>query len=81
LDEDLIVAAKRHAAAGGKSVSQLVEDYFSVLVALGEPAPDEITPGVRRLLGVLHDTAADAGEGEAAYRGHLERKHLGGDGR
>ena len=81
LDEDLIGAAKRHAAAGGKSVSQLVEDYFAVLVALDEPALGEITPGVRRLLGILRDADLDAGEGEAAYRGHLERRHLGGAGR
>ena len=81
LDEDLIGAAKRHAAAGGKSVSRLVEDYFAVLVALDEPAPGEITPGVRRLLGILRAADPDAGEGEAAYRGHLERRHLGGDGR
>lgn len=80
LDEDLIIAAKRHAAAGGKSVSQLVEDYFAVLVAVDEPAPGEVTPGVRRLLGILRDAPPGAVD-EAAYRAHLERKHLGGTGR
>jgi predicted HicB family RNase H-like nuclease len=44
LDEDLIAAAKRHAATKGKSVSQLVEDHFALLVAIGgtsvgQPAP------------------------------------------
>lgn len=54
-----------------------------MLVALDEPAPGEITPGVRRLLGILRDAASDVGEVEAegAYRGHLERKHLDEAGR
>jgi hypothetical protein len=85
MDEDLICAAKRHAAAGGKSVSRLVEDYFAVLVALEGPAPGEITPGVRRLLGILRDAVPDAGEDEAevevVYRSHLEDKYLDGAGR
>jgi hypothetical protein len=80
LDADLIGAAKRHAAAGGKSVSQLVEDYFAVLVAVDEPVPAAVTPGVRRLMGILRDASPEAAD-EEAYRAHLERKHLGGAGR
>ena len=78
LDEDLIRGAKRRAAARGTSVSRLV-DYFAVLVAGEPPGESEVTPGVRRLLGVLRD-ARPADVDEAAYLEHLERKHVRGGG-
>ena len=78
LDEDLIRGAKRQAAVRGTSVSQLVEDYFAVLVAGAGPGEDELTPGVRRLLGVLRGAQSSAGED--VYLEHLERKHLEGGG-
>jgi hypothetical protein len=77
LDEDLIRGAKRHAAASGKSVSQLVEDYFTVLVATGGPVAGELTPRVRGLLGALKEGAGGGGLDEGAYRAHLERRHTG----
>jgi hypothetical protein len=76
MDERLIAAAKRHAAARGTSVSRMVAAYVEALEALaagdlgrgGFPAP---SPRVRSLVGVLPSTP----EPEAAYRAHLERKH------
>jgi hypothetical protein len=70
LDDALIRSAKRHAAESGRSVSQLVADYFTVIDAGAESSGVEFTPRVRTLLGALPPDAADAGD----YRRHLERK-------
>ena len=51
LDEELIAMAKRHSAETGRSVSQLVADFFS-LIEVQDPGV-EITPRVRALRGVL----------------------------
>jgi len=71
LDDQLIRGAKRYAARSGKSVSQLVGDYFAILEAGDEPSGVELTPRVRRLLGALAGVAVD----ERDYRRHLEDKH------
>ena len=76
IDERLIEAAKRHAAARGTSVSRMVAAYVEALEALeagdlgrGDlPAPP---PRIRALVGVLPSEP----DPEAAYRAHLERKH------
>jgi len=76
LDERLIAAAKRHAAARGTSVSRMVAAYVEALEALDAgdlgsgdlPAP---SARVRALVGVLPRTP----DPEAVYRAHLERKH------
>jgi hypothetical protein len=70
LDEELIARTKRHSADTGRSVSQLVVDFFSLIEAQ-EPGV-EITPRVRELRGVL----AGSGLDEDDYRRHLEIKHL-----
>ena len=69
LDDKLIAGAKRHSAESGKSISQLVADFFALI-----DAPDrdvEITPRVRALRGVL----AGSGLDESDYRRHLEEKY------
>jgi hypothetical protein len=71
LDDELIRGAKRYAARSGKSVSQLVGDYFAVLEAGDETSDVELTPRVRRLLGALAGASVD----EQDYRRHLEDKH------
>ncbi len=76
MDERLIEAVKRHAAARGTSVSRMVAAYVEALEALAAgdlddgdaPAPSH---RVRALLGVLPNEP----DPEAAYRAHLERKH------
>ncbi len=76
MDERLIEAAKRHAAARETSVSRMVAAYFEALDALsaGGPMPGDLpepSPRVRALVGVLpHES-----DPEGAYRAHLERKH------
>jgi len=70
LDDKLIASAKRHSAESGKSVSQLVSDFFTLIDAQG--AGVEITPRVRSLRGVL----AGSGLDERDYRRHLEEKYL-----
>jgi hypothetical protein len=70
LDEKLIASAKRHSAASGRSVSQLVADFFSLLEA--QAADVEVTPRLRALRAVLAGSGLDEGE----YLRHLEDKHL-----
>ena len=69
LDEKLIASAKRHSAESGKSVSQLVADFFALIDA--EDSDVDITPRVRSLRGVL----AGSGLDESDYRRHLEEKY------
>ena len=69
LDEKLIASAKRHSAESGKSVSQLVSDFFALIDA--EDSDVDITPRVRSLRGVLAGSALD----ESDYRRHLEEKY------
>ena len=69
LEKTLIERAKRNAEASGKSVSQLVADYFA---QLGEPFDEEALPPITRSLsGILSGTNAD----ETEYYQHLEKKH------
>ena len=71
VDSRLITRAKSHARQTGKSVSQLVADYFSVL---DTPIPsdfDNLPPITRELSGALADTSVD----EEDYRNHLEKKY------
>lgn len=69
LDDKLIDRAKRHSAKSGKSVSQLVSDYFELIDS--QDTEIEITPRVRSLRGVLAGSNLD----ERDYRKHLEEKH------
>jgi len=69
LDDRLIMNAKRHSAETGRSISQLVADFFALIDA--EAGDIEITPRVRSLRGVLAGSAIE----EADYRRHLEEKY------
>ena len=51
LDDQLILKAKRYSHRSGKSVSQLVADYFSLIDADEEIPGAEISPRVRSLIG------------------------------
>ena len=70
LDAQLVKDAKRYARQTGKSLSQVVTEYFSALPSL-EAAPCELTPAVSRLKGVLAGTKLAVDD----YRAHLEGKH------
>ena len=52
----MIASAKRHSAESGKSVSQLVSDFFALIDA--REAGVEVTPRVRSLRGVLAGSGA-----------------------
>lgn len=72
LDENLIQRAKSYSERAGKSISQIVADYFALLD--GEPVikASELTPMVRSLKGSLKGAKVD----ESDYRRHLEDKYL-----
>ena len=71
LDDGLIEQAKIYAARSGKSLSQVVADYFRVLPAsTGEPSRSA-APITAALRGLLREARLD----QADYRRHLEEKH------
>jgi hypothetical protein len=72
LDERLIRNAKRYSRRTGKSVSQLVADFFQLIEADEEVPGTELTPRVRALLGSLRGACVT----EEDYRRHLEEKYL-----
>ena len=69
LDDKLIASAKRRSAESGKSLSQLVSDFFALIDAQDKDV--DITPRVRSLRGVL----AGSGLDESDYRRHVEEKY------
>ncbi len=71
LDEALIEHAKRIARQRGKSVSQMVAEYFAVLGELPESG-EACAPVTHALRGALKG----AGVSEVDYRRHLREKHL-----
>lgn len=71
LEARLIDRAKRYARRSGRSVSQLVADYFAQLESPAIGEEDLLPPLTRSLSGVLAGTAID----EDDYRRHLEEKH------
>jgi len=76
LDDALINSAKKYARHHGKSVSQMVADYFALLDKKTVPREEEeSTPMLKSLRGVLKGKVA-----EQDYRSYLEQKHLGDDG-
>ena len=70
MDRQLIRNAKVFAKKTGKSVSQIVSDYFTILAKGEQESGSELTPVVRSLKGVLR--GADVGVED--YRRYLEEK-------
>ncbi|NLE11826.1 MAG: antitoxin [Actinobacteria bacterium] len=70
LDDRLIASAKRHSAESGRSISQLVSDFFAFIEM--ESGEVEVTPRVRSLRGVLAGSGLDVSD----YKRHLEEKYL-----
>jgi len=71
LDDQLILKAKRYSHRVGKSVSQIVADYFSLIDADEDIAGTEISPRVRSLIGGYRGATTT----EDDYRRHLEEKY------
>lgn len=70
LDERLVRHAKQYAEQSGKSLSQMVAEYFSAVTSPAEP-PSELTPAVSELKGALAGTNV----GPEDYGAYLEEKH------
>ena len=72
LEADLIRSAKKHASTMGKSVSQMVADYFYLLDKKSSKEKQQITPIVKSLRGSLKGSGVD----EKDYKNYLEDKYL-----
>ncbi|MBE0475563.1 MAG: antitoxin [Coriobacteriia bacterium] len=71
LDDRLVSKAKRYSDRSGKSVSQLVADYFELIEADVDVPGTELTPRVRAMIGSLKGATVS----EEDYRRHLEEKY------
>ena len=72
LDDELINRAKSYARKSGKSVSQIVAGYFSLLDAKPDRVSDELTPLVRSLKGSLRGAKVSKKD----YHKYLGEKYL-----
>ena len=72
LEYQLIEQAKSYAADAGKSVSQIVSDYFKILTLQKTKDTSPSTPITLSLRGILRESKLD----EKDYRRYLEEKHL-----
>ena len=70
LDGRLVRHAKQYAERSGKSLSQMVAEYFSAITS-PKGAPSELTPAVSKLKGALEGT----GVAPEDYGAYLEEKH------
>ncbi len=72
LEDQLIEQAKSYAAKAGKSVSQLVAEYFKLLTAEKKTKPTPPSaPITQTLRGLLRESKLD----EKDYKKYLEEKH------
>ncbi|MEE9304380.1 MAG: DUF6364 family protein [Thiotrichaceae bacterium] len=70
LESELIQQAKKHAKQQGKSLSQVVADYFKVFTQDSER--QKIAPITSSLIGVIGSNDLDKDD----YKKHLEEKYL-----
>jgi antitoxin component of RelBE/YafQ-DinJ toxin-antitoxin module len=72
IEDQLIEQAKAYAAQAGKSVSQIVADYFKLLASQKIKPGSPSTPITQSLRGLLRESKLD----EKDYKKYLEEKHL-----
>ena len=72
MDETLIKKAKSAAGRRGKSVSQMVGEFFNSLGAPDREAVNCLPPVTASLLGTLEGHSID----ESAHKKHLSEKYL-----
>jgi len=72
LEDQLIEQAKTYAAHAGKSVSQIVADYFKLLTSEKTKSVSPSTPVTQSLRGLLRESKLD----EKDYKKYLEEKHF-----
>ncbi|MFT4924094.1 MAG: hypothetical protein ACI8WB_000172 [Phenylobacterium sp.] len=77
LDDSLIQQAKDYAKQNDKSLSQVVADYFHLLIEPNQKHQQQPTtsPITQSLIGLLATDCADTVEQED-YKKHLEEKYL-----
>ncbi|MCW5699141.1 MAG: hypothetical protein KIT00_04810 [Rhodospirillales bacterium] len=71
LDEDLILKAKAYGRRRGKSVSQMVADYFRSLETTATKESLAAPPLTLSLRGILRDSGVD----ESDYRAYQEERY------
>ena len=71
LEDQLIEQAKSYAAQAGKSVSQIVADYFTLLTSPEIKTKLPATPITQSLRGLLRESTLE----EKDYKNYLEQKH------
>jgi hypothetical protein len=71
LEDQLIEQAKSYAAKAGKSVSQLVAEYFRLLSSDKTTPVSSSAPVTQSLRGLLRESRLD----EQDYKKYLEEKH------
>ena len=72
LEDQLIEQAKSYAAQAGKSVSQIVADYFKLITTQKVKTNSPSAPITQSLRGLLRESKLD----EKDYKNYLEGKHL-----
>jgi len=72
LEDQLIEQAKSYAAQAGKSVSQIVAEYFKLLTTQNVKTNSPSAPITQSLRGLLRESKLD----EKDYKKYLEGKHL-----
>ncbi len=72
LDKKLINFAKRYSAQQGKSVSQMVAEYFNLLEDSVPQKKQAILPITNSLVGILKNSKIS----EKDYKKYLENKYL-----
>ncbi len=70
LEDVLIQQAKSYAKQNGKSLSQVVTDYFKILTEKAENT--ETPPITQSLIGIMEPRNVDIDD----YKRHLEEKYL-----
>lgn len=70
LEDELIKQAKQHAKEQGKSLSQIVADYFTIFTKKSKN--QSIAPITQSLIGILKESNLD----EEDYKKHLEEKYI-----
>jgi hypothetical protein len=70
LESELIELAKAHAKQQGKSLSQIVADYFTIFTEKSKKL--KISPITQSLIGIIKIKNLD----EKDYKKHLEEKYL-----
>ena len=72
LDKQLVQYVEKYAKQQGKSVSQLVAEYFALLKTPNENSQEQLPPITQSLRGVLRGSNVD----EQDYQQFLKEKYL-----